>query len=140
MYMHFNEDTRVKIPATIHFMKLGYIYQSLKGARIDFETKIFVDIFKSSLEKINNRSIEDDEIINHFLSYYSTFLRKNQEYCGIMSRLKRDFIKNINRSVAIYKKKKSLVKMPFDTSTRLYSLLTERIKIPTYKKRLDNIR
>lgn len=76
MYMHFNEDTRVKIPATIHFMKLGYIYQSLKGARIDFETKIFVDIFKSSLEKINNRSIEDDEIIN-LLSEINLMLKNN---------------------------------------------------------------
>lgn len=61
--LHFNEDTRVKFPATIQFLKLGYNYLSLKGARIDFETKIFVDIFKSSLEKINNRAIEDDETL-----------------------------------------------------------------------------
>lgn len=26
----FNEDTRVKIPATIQFLRLGYEYQSLK--------------------------------------------------------------------------------------------------------------
>ena len=26
----FNEDTRVKIPATIQFLKIGYNYQSLK--------------------------------------------------------------------------------------------------------------
>ena len=25
----FNEDTRVKIPATLHFMKIGYDYQAL---------------------------------------------------------------------------------------------------------------
>lgn len=35
----FNEDTRVKIPATIQFLKIGYDYQSLKDADIDFQTK-----------------------------------------------------------------------------------------------------
>ena len=40
----FNEDTRVKIPATIQYLKIGYNYQSLKDDRldIDFNTKIFV--------------------------------------------------------------------------------------------------
>ncbi len=61
---HFNEDTRVKFPATIQFLRLGYEYQSLKGATVDFNTKIFVDRFKSSLEKINNRTISNDEIYN----------------------------------------------------------------------------
>lgn len=74
--LHFNEDTRVKFPATIQFLKLGYNYQSLKGARIDFETKIFVDIFKSSLEKINNRIIEDNEIIN-LLNELNLMLKNN---------------------------------------------------------------
>ena len=27
----FNEDTRIKIPATIQFMRIGYEYQSLKA-------------------------------------------------------------------------------------------------------------
>lgn len=76
MYMHFNEDTRVKFPATIQFLKLGYNYQTLKGARIDFETKIFVDIFKESLEKINGRTIDDDEIIN-LLSEINLMLKNN---------------------------------------------------------------
>ncbi len=62
MMLHFNEDTRVKFPATIQFLRLGYEYQSLKGAQIDFETKIFVDRFKTSLERINNKSISNDEI------------------------------------------------------------------------------
>lgn len=62
MMLHFNEDTRVKFPATIQFLRLGYDYQSLKGAQIDFETKIFVDRFKTSLERINNKSISNDEI------------------------------------------------------------------------------
>ena len=41
-----------------NFLRLGYEYQiSLKGARIDFETKIFIDRFKTSLERINKREI-----------------------------------------------------------------------------------
>lgn len=62
MYKHFNEDTRVKFPATIHFLRLGYEYQSLKDAQIDFETKIFINRFKPALEKINGRKIDDSEI------------------------------------------------------------------------------
>lgn len=45
----FNEDTRVKIPATIQFLRLGYNYQSLREVDVDFKTKIFIDRFKSSL-------------------------------------------------------------------------------------------
>ena len=52
--LHFNEDTRVKFPATIQFLRLGYNYQSLKNAQIDFNTKIFVDRFKTAIEKIFN--------------------------------------------------------------------------------------
>ena len=49
----FNEDTRVKIPATIQYLKLGYHYQSLKtdDIDIDFNTKIFVNRFKPSMTK-----------------------------------------------------------------------------------------
>lgn len=59
---HFNEDTRVKIPATIQFMRLGYEYQSMKDADIDFGTKIFINRFKPALEKINGRTFTYDEI------------------------------------------------------------------------------
>lgn len=58
----FNEDTRVKIPATIQFLRLGYKYQSLKDADIDFGTKIFINRFKPALEKINGRPFTYDEI------------------------------------------------------------------------------
>lgn len=61
-FLHFNEDTRVKFPATAHFLRLGYEYQSLKNAQVDFETKIFINRFKPALEKINNREISDEEI------------------------------------------------------------------------------
>lgn len=74
--LHFNEDTRMKFPATIQFLKLGYEYQSLKGARIDFETKIFIDVFKTSLEKINNRKIDDDEI-DSLLNEINLMLKNN---------------------------------------------------------------
>lgn len=33
----FNEDTRVKIPATIQFLRLDYNYQSLKEDDIDID-------------------------------------------------------------------------------------------------------
>ncbi len=59
---HFNEDTRVKIPATIQFLRLGYEYQSLKDDFPEHKTKIFYNRFKESLEKINNRNISDEEI------------------------------------------------------------------------------
>ncbi|WP_418626252.1 DEAD/DEAH box helicase family protein [Sellimonas intestinalis] len=60
----FNEDTRVKIPATIQFLRLKYNYQSLKtdDVDIDFNTKIFVNRFKPALEKINGRPFTYDEI------------------------------------------------------------------------------
>ena len=58
----FNEDTRVKIPATIQFLRIGYDYQSLREADIDFNTKIFVNRFKPALEKINGREFTYDEI------------------------------------------------------------------------------
>lgn len=60
--LHFNEDTRVKFPAIAHFIRLGYRYQSLKGASVDFDTKIFTERFKESLERINNRDVSNDEL------------------------------------------------------------------------------
>ena len=51
--MHFNENTRVKIPAILHLCRLGYQYLSLKEARWDESTNIFTDIFKVSVQRIN---------------------------------------------------------------------------------------
>lgn len=62
--MKFNEDTRVKIPATIQFLRIGYEYQSLKDADIDPETKIFINRFKPAIEKINGRKFPYEEIRN----------------------------------------------------------------------------
>lgn len=58
----FNEDTRVKIPATIQFLRLGYEYQSLKDIDLHTETRIAVNRFKPALERINSRSYSDAEI------------------------------------------------------------------------------
>ena len=62
--LHFNEDTRVKFPATIQFLRLGYNYQSLKNAQIDFNTKIFVDRFKTAIEKINGVKLSNEEVVS----------------------------------------------------------------------------
>lgn len=58
-----NENSRVKIPALIHLTRLGYEYTSLKGMKdkIDPETNIFLDIFKESLEKINEKEFSEKE-------------------------------------------------------------------------------
>ena len=60
----FNEDTRVKIPATIQFMRLGYDYQSLKDIDVHTETRISVHRFWKSLNKINNKEYSQDEIMS----------------------------------------------------------------------------
>jgi len=59
--MKFNEDTRVKIPALIHLLRLGYSYLSLKGAQWDQETNIFPSLFAYGLKKLNP-GIQDDDI------------------------------------------------------------------------------
>ncbi len=62
--LKFDENTRVKIPATVQFLRIGYDYQSLKdtAANIDFQTKIFVNRFRPAIEKINGKSFSLDEI------------------------------------------------------------------------------
>jgi type I restriction enzyme R subunit len=49
----FNEDSRVKIPAILHLMRLGYKYLSLKGQSWDLDTNIFPELFKTAIGKIN---------------------------------------------------------------------------------------
>lgn len=56
----FNEDSRVKIPAILHLMSLGYKYLSLKGQSWDLDTNIFPGVFKTAIGKINP-GIEDAE-------------------------------------------------------------------------------
>ena len=51
--MAFNENTRVKIPAILRLIQLGYKYVSLKDAKWDVDTNIFTDIFSESICRIN---------------------------------------------------------------------------------------
>ena len=51
--MIHNEDSRVKIPAVLHLIRLGYQYITKKENEWDKSTNIFKDIFISSLLKIN---------------------------------------------------------------------------------------
>lgn len=76
--LKFNEDTRVKIPATIQFLKLGYNYQSLKDDKLDldFNTKIFINRFKPAIEKINNKKLSYDEI-KQLLDEINNLIRNN---------------------------------------------------------------
>ena len=58
----FNEDTRVKIPATIQFLRLGYEYQSLRDVDLHTETRIAVNRFKPAIERINKKTYSEAEI------------------------------------------------------------------------------
>lgn len=53
MTAHYNEKTRVQIPAVAHLVRLGYQYLSLKTAQWDVSNNIFSEIFKSAIAKIN---------------------------------------------------------------------------------------
>ena len=53
MRVPWNEDMRVKFPATVQFMRLGYEYQSLKDADIHPETRIFLNRFVPAIQRIN---------------------------------------------------------------------------------------
>lgn len=57
--MKYDEDSRVKIPALLHMIRLGYVYQTKKGAVIDTRNNIFKDVFKESIRKINNKDYDD---------------------------------------------------------------------------------
>ena len=58
----FDENTRVKFPATVQFMRLGYDYQSLKDINYHAGTRIIIDRFKKAIERINGKVFSFDEI------------------------------------------------------------------------------
>ena len=60
-----NEDTRVKIPAILHLMRLGYKYLSLKDHTWDLDTNIFPSLFSSAITKINS-GIEEADVARLF--------------------------------------------------------------------------
>jgi type I restriction enzyme, R subunit len=49
----FTENSRVKIPAILHLISLGYEYLSLKDGTWDESTNIFIDIFNAQIKRIN---------------------------------------------------------------------------------------
>lgn len=59
--MAFNEDSRVKIPAILQLIRLGYTYLPRHEQNRIEETNIFPAIFKESIARINP-SIEQNEI------------------------------------------------------------------------------
>lgn len=60
--MTFNEDSRVKIPITVHFRRLGYTYQTKKRQNIQCHNNIFVDVFKNSMKNINGKDYSDEQL------------------------------------------------------------------------------
>ena len=69
---HFNEDSRVKIPAILHLTRLGYSYLSLRNVKWDATTNIFPDLFCSSIAAINPSATSDD--INRLLQEITLLL------------------------------------------------------------------
>ena len=55
------EDARVKIPALVHFTRLGYTYMSIKDKKrnIDYDgdTNIFYSQFLSAINRINQTEL-----------------------------------------------------------------------------------
>lgn len=59
--MAFNEDSRVKIPAILHLIRLGYTYiPRNEQLRIE-ETNLFPELFKESISRINP-TVQENEI------------------------------------------------------------------------------
>lgn len=57
--MKFNEDSRVKIPALLHLVRLGYQYISIKDQIRIEENNIFSSIFVSKICEINDISKQE---------------------------------------------------------------------------------
>ena len=60
------EDSRVKIPALVHFMRLGYTYMSIKDKTRDIDydgdTNIFYALFQKALNQINGADFSMNDI------------------------------------------------------------------------------
>jgi type I restriction enzyme R subunit len=70
--MKFNEDSRVKIPAILHLVRLGYNYVSLKELVWDDTCNIVPSFFCESLSAINPHATESE--IANVLSQLSLML------------------------------------------------------------------
>lgn len=72
----FNEDTRVKIPATIQFLRLGYKYLSLNDYNPDSDTRIDRTLFREALIRLNGRDFSFEET-NEVIGDIHTLLKYN---------------------------------------------------------------
>src|SRR3989344_5757441 len=73
----FNEDSRVKIPAILHLTRLGYNFlPKAKMINIHQDTNIFMDVFKESISKINNKKYSNSKI-NELITEINTQLENN---------------------------------------------------------------
>lgn len=65
MFMERPEDSRVKIPALVHFTRLGYTYMSIKDKErnvdYDGDTNIFYGKFLSAINRINQADFTLDD-------------------------------------------------------------------------------
>lgn len=76
--MIHNEDSRVKLPALLHFKRLGYEYQSKKNAKIDTRNNIFIDVFSDSIRKINGKDY-DDSLIQQLIKEIATLTDNSKD-------------------------------------------------------------
>lgn len=89
--MSFNENSRVKLPAILHLVRLGYTYLSLKNAVHDEQTNIFTDVFRESISRINvgiesgevNRLLEDVSLLLDNEDLGKAFYERITEKSGI---------------------------------------------------------
>jgi type I restriction enzyme R subunit len=57
--MAFNENSRVKIPALLHLVRLGYNYLPLSEGKWELSTNILPDLFRASIKAINKDLTEE---------------------------------------------------------------------------------
>ena len=78
MAHNFSEDSRVKIPAILHLTRLDYEFlPKAKMVNIHEETNIFLDVFKKSISKINNKSYSDAKV-NEFITEIKEFVKREE--------------------------------------------------------------
>lgn len=64
MSKSFNENSRVKIPALLHLVRLGYKFVSVRQIerQLDGETNIYKKSFRAALNKINTLALADRDV------------------------------------------------------------------------------
>ena len=62
--MPHNENSRVKIPALVHFTRLGYQYISLKKYEgvVDSDTNILIDVILDAIIRINSTALSTEDV------------------------------------------------------------------------------